>query len=58
MGYQRLRIMPYEHPLAYRVQIAPAPFFSQINGAYILRPEHDPLCYSSASEDRYFDWPT
>ena len=32
MGFQRLRFMPYEYPLAYRIEIAPASCFSVVNG--------------------------
>lgn len=56
MGFQLLRIMPYEYPLAYRVQIAPASAFSRRNGAYIADQVRDPLWYSSASENHYFGW--
>lgn len=33
MGYQNLRIMPYMHPLAWRLAVAPPDCFSEINGA-------------------------
>jgi hypothetical protein len=57
MGYQRLRVMPFEHPLAFRVAIAPAELFSTQNGACIVDLS-SPLViqYSSASENMYFDW--
>ncbi|WP_156376881.1 MULTISPECIES: hypothetical protein [unclassified Brevundimonas] len=57
LGYQRLRVMPYIYPLAWRVAIGPADLFSERNGAWM---EHttDDVCaaYSSASSNRYFGW--
>lgn len=57
LGYQRLRIMPYLHPLAWRLAIGPADVFSRRNGAW-LEDQHFDNCvvYSSASETSYFDW--
>ena len=59
-GFQLLRIFPYEYPLAWRLKIAPRPFFSVRNGAYV-----DPLnfadldiedaTYSSSSGLKYFN---
>src|SRR5262249_55747056 len=55
LGYQRLRIMPYEHPSAWRVTIASVTRFSRLNGAFIperLRKDergHFFPTYSSAS---------
>jgi hypothetical protein len=34
-GLQRLRIFPYEYPLAWRLEIGPSSFFSTRNGAYV-----------------------
>ena len=42
MGFQQLRIMPYEYPLAYRVAIAPVASFSVQNGAYISLSSDNP----------------
>jgi len=56
MGYQRLRIMPFIYPLAYRVAIAPAEDFSRRNGAYIVGEYPAETAYTSASENRYFGW--
>lgn len=56
MGYQRLRIMPYAHPLAWRLAIAPAEDFCVHNGAALRQISVDVPVYSSASEDAYFDW--
>jgi len=38
LGYQRLRIMPYEAEMGYRLLIGPADGFSSTNGAYCARP--------------------
>jgi hypothetical protein len=57
MGYQHARIMPHEYPLAYRIVIAPRSRFSLLNGAYAPGAYEDPCArYSSAQENRYFDW--
>lgn len=57
LGYQRLRIMPYFYPLAYRVAIGPADAFSGRNGAYAQDSELAEFAtYSSASEAKYFGW--
>jgi hypothetical protein len=57
MGYQRLRVMPYLHPMAYRIAIAPVECFIKANGVAL---EDEGLMraaiYSSASENQYFDW--
>ncbi|GAB3775291.1 hypothetical protein GCM10028796_50940 [Ramlibacter monticola] len=57
MGYQRLRVMPYVHPLAWRLAIAPAHCFDPDPGI-VLREEgfRDAAVYSSASGSSYFDW--
>ena len=57
LGYQRLRIMPFVYPLAWRVAIGPAHIFSERNGAWMERTADD-VCttYSSASSNRYFGW--
>ena len=58
LGYQQLRIMPWFHPLAWRLVIGPASIFSPRNGAWIEHTDLDGCAfYSSASENRYFDWP-
>jgi hypothetical protein len=56
-GLQRLRIFPYEYPLAWRLEVGPSSFFSTRNGAYVgsgASPEF--ARHSSASELRYFGW--
>jgi hypothetical protein len=57
LGYQRLRVMPYFYPLAYRVAIGPAPLFSERNGAYSAQLNLESFAvYSSASQSSYFGW--
>lgn len=57
LGYQRLRVMPYFYPLAYRVAIGPAALFSPRNGAYSADLDLDRFAvYSSASQSSYFGW--
>lgn len=57
LGYQRLRIMPYIHPLAWRLAIGPADVFSPRNGAWLEDHRFDDcVVYSSASETAYFNW--
>jgi hypothetical protein len=57
-GFQNLRVMPYVHPLAYRIAIAPAECFLPENGIALRKDAFDSAAvYSSASENRYFDWP-
>lgn len=56
MGYQRLRVMPYDAPVGYRVWIAPAQAFSRINGAYCEDMDLESACYSAQSEGTYFGW--
>lgn len=56
MGYQRLRIFPYLYPLAWRVGIGPADWFSPRNGALIEEGTRHPPTYSSASQNEYFGW--
>jgi hypothetical protein len=57
LGYQRLRVMPYEYPLAWRCVIAPADRFHPRNGAYVEDlGEGEIAHYSSASENEYFGW--
>lgn len=56
MGYQRLRIMPYEHPLAWRLLIGPVDGFSSANGAYWPGSIENHPIYSSASDTAYFGW--
>ncbi len=57
-GLQRLRIFPYEYPLAWRLEIAPSSFFSTKNGAYVSGEVASPEFprHSSANELRYFGW--
>jgi hypothetical protein len=55
MGFQRLRFMPYEYPLAYRIEIAPVSCFSVVNGCQ-AKAAHPSVTYSSASENQYFEW--
>ena len=57
MGFQKLRIMPFEYPLAYRVYVGPVAIFSRKNGANIVEPIDDTYAgYSSASGSAYFGW--
>jgi hypothetical protein len=59
LGYQRLRIMPYSGPNAWRVAIAAVDQFSVRNGAYMpVEPHHDAEIarYSCAAENHYFGW--
>ena len=56
MGYQRLRIMPYEAPLAWRIEIAPAEDFLKSNGAYGPTVSETSAKYTAASGNAYFDW--
>ena len=58
-GFQHLRIMAYEHPLAWRLAIAPRDLFAANNG-FIIPAElfgSGPMAiYSAASGNDYFDW--
>lgn len=58
MGYQRLRIMPFAHPNAWRLVIGPCEIFSDPNAAFIRFDSWDGVAiYSSAgSGDEYFGW--
>lgn len=57
MGYQRLRMMPYIYPLAWRVAVGPADLFSDRNGAWVEHGDHQGCAvYSSATSNEYFDW--
>jgi len=61
LGYQRLRIMPYEAPLSWRCEIAPANRFSKSNPAYAPYNERASLgdevtTYSAASGNQFFSW--
>lgn len=57
LGYQRVRFMPHEHPLAFRIAIAPAHLFSRNNGAHLVDFDEDlHIQYSSASGAEYFGW--
>lgn len=55
MGFQRLRLMPYEYPIAYRIQIGPVSCFSVVNGCH-AKSEVRSVTYSSASGNEYFGW--
>ncbi|MBA5640256.1 hypothetical protein H3H37_24630 [Duganella sp. LX20W] len=58
MGYQRLRIMPFAHPNAWRLVIGSSEIFSDRNGAFIRFDSWDGVAiYSSAGGgDSYFEW--
>ena len=56
MGFQRLRLMPYESPTGYNVWIAAAPAFSMVNPIYCEDMEAPHACYHASSHDHYFDW--
>jgi hypothetical protein len=58
LGFQRLRIMPYVHPLAWRLAVAPRDCFSLRNGASLRGDAGgDASTYSSAGGGNcYFDW--
>jgi hypothetical protein len=47
--------MPYEYPLAYRIEIAPLTCFSVVNGCQ-AKNAFPSVTYSSASENEYFEW--
>jgi hypothetical protein len=59
MGYQQLRIMPYLHPMAWRLAVAPRDCFSLRNGAYLKDNawEDVPIYSSAGGGNPYFDWP-
>src|SRR5690348_9278427 len=69
MGFQRLRVFPYQYPLAWRLCVAPRAACHVRNGAYVSSAAHDAfgnhdeppsrarlVTYSSASECEYFGW--
>jgi hypothetical protein len=56
LGYQRLRIMPYEAPLAWRLAIGPRDLFSTTNGAWAPYDGKFPAHYTAASGKNYFGW--
>jgi hypothetical protein len=69
MGFQRLRIFPYEYPLAWRLCVAPRAACHIRNGAYVSSAAFDAfsdhsepslhtrlVTYSAASERDYFGW--
>jgi len=59
MGYQRMRIMPYAHSLAWRAAVAPADGFSRQNGAVLpLQSSWDgiPIYSAAGAGNTYFDW--
>ncbi len=56
MGYQRLRIMPWAHPQAWRLAISPADGFSIRNGAFTASYGKSGAVYTSADGARYFEW--
>lgn len=61
LGYQQLRIFPYEYPLAWRLCVAPRSVFAIRNGAYVWHNHAPPgihrTTYTSASGNAYFNWP-
>jgi len=56
MGHQRLRIMPYLHPLAWRLAVAPRDVFFSNGIAFPISKLNDEAVYSSASGNHYFAW--
>ena len=58
MGFQRLRIMPYEHPMGWRLAVAPWDRFSLRNGASLKDNDWEgvPIYSSAGGGNRYFDW--
>lgn len=58
MGYQNLRIMPYEHPNAWRLAVAPKNCFTESNAACLKGDAwNDAAIYSAAGGGNlYFDW--
>jgi hypothetical protein len=59
MGYQRLRIFPYEYPIAWRVEVRAVndAEASETKGTgAVERPELEKASYTSASENEYFGW--
>ncbi len=58
MGFQHLRIMPYQHPNAWRLAVGPKDCFSLRNGASLNNNAWDDVkIYSSAGDgNHYFDW--
>ena len=58
MGFQHLRIMPYEHPLAWRLAVAPRNYFSLRNGASLKNDAWNgvPIYSSAGGGNCYFDW--
>ena len=58
MGYQHLRIMPYEHPNAWRLAVGPREHFSSVNGASLKNGSWDgvPVYSSAGGGGYYFDW--
>lgn len=56
LGYQQLRIMPYMHPLAWRLAIGPRDVFSPKNGAVLKENFWDVPIYTSADGANYFGW--
>lgn len=55
MGYQRLRIMPYKHPMAWRLAVAPHEYFSEKNGAFIPHNMWGDIPITGAGS-LYFGW--
>jgi len=62
MGYQRLRIMPYDHPNAWRLAVGWAEHFSSANGAVLQNHMFSTAAIYSASPHNqsskatYFGW--
>ena len=56
-GYEKLRILPYERPVAYRVAVLPRKYFSVHNGAWVPSDaDLLSLTHSSGMGDRAFRW--
>lgn len=55
-GYQRLRVIPYAHPLAWRLSVGPASGVWPSARWSTKDVEQGWPTYSSASGVRYFDW--
>ena len=56
MGFQCLRICPYEYPLAWRLCIAPRSKFSGKNGAFLQHSWDEYPLYSSSQGHKCFGW--
>lgn len=58
LGYQRLRLMPYKHPNAWRLAVGPRDIFAERNGAYIPHNSLNglPIYTATGGGNAYFDW--